>query len=67
VNAGHFWGWTPLHSAAEEGHKDLVELLITKGANVNAKDEDGVTPLQYAKIEGHTGIVELLRKHGAKE
>ena len=25
--------------------KEIVELLIAKGANMNAKDEDGETPL----------------------
>ena len=45
----------------------MVELLIAKGADVNARDGDGRTPLSYAQDKGHTKIVELLRKHGAKE
>jgi ankyrin repeat protein len=28
---------SPLHYAAREDHKEIVELLIAKGANVNAK------------------------------
>ena len=55
-------GWTPLHDAAYAGHKETVELLIAKGADVNAKDEDGDTPLVYAEGE----IADLLRKHGGK-
>jgi ankyrin repeat protein len=35
--------------AAGRGHKEIVELLITNGANVNAKDEDDETPLGYAE------------------
>ena len=27
-------GWTPLHSATDSGHKEIVELLIVNGANV---------------------------------
>ena len=32
---------TPLHPAAANDHKELAELLIEKGANVNAKDGIG--------------------------
>ena len=29
---------TPLHDAAREGYTDVVQLLIDKGADINAKD-----------------------------
>ncbi len=35
LNAKDEWGTTPLHYAAIEGHKEVVELLIVKGADVN--------------------------------
>ena len=45
----------------------LTELLIAKGANINAKNNAGRTPLDLAKQRGNTEIVELLCKRGAKE
>ena len=38
----------------------MVELLIDKGANVNAKNNDGNTALDIAEIKGHKGVVNLL-------
>ena len=45
-------GETALHNAASRGHKDIVELLIEKGANVNAKGSDGKTALHEAAFRG---------------
>ena len=58
---------TPLHSAAHAGRIEMVELLIAKGADINATSNIGQTPLALAKAKGHTEISELLRKHDAKE
>ena len=41
VNAKGSVGWTPLHKAAKEGHKEVAELLIAKGADVNVKIVNG--------------------------
>ena len=59
-------GVTPLHPAALDGHKEITELLIAKGADVNAKIEDGKTPLDLAIHLKRTEIADLLRKHGGK-
>ena len=62
MNAKDDIGWTPLHAAAWHRQKEVVELLISKGADVNAKDDVGKTPLDTAI----GGTAELLRKHGGK-
>jgi len=48
------------------GHKEVVGLLIAKGADVNAKGDGGTTPLDRAIINDETEIADLLRKHGGK-
>jgi len=55
-----------LHQAAVKRRNGVVELLIGKGLDVNAKDEDGDTPLDWAIIRNHTETADLLRKHGGK-
>ena len=56
---GGIGGSTPL---ADSATKEIADLLISKGANVNATDFDDKTPLDWADGE----IADLLRKHGAK-
>jgi hypothetical protein len=55
-------GFTLLHKAACEGRKDIAQLLIAKGADVNAVDNAGFTPFRWAVCGGHKTIVELLIK-----
>jgi len=63
-------GMTPLHLAAVNGHKEIVELLIAKGADVNEKIASGSnknkTPLDFAVIKKQNETANLLRKHGGK-
>ena len=59
-------GVTPLRFAARDGLKEVAELLIAKGADVNAKDKTGGTPLNFAIQNWRTEIADLLRKHGGK-
>ena len=66
VNAkDDLYGDTPLLWAAGFGHKGIVEMLITRGADVNAKAEGGWTPLHYATGGNDKEIVELLIAKGA--
>ena len=57
---------TPLWWAAGVGHVDAAALLLAKGADANAKDNEGMTPLGRAKYNLAEPMAQLLRAHGAK-
>ncbi|RYP70200.1 hypothetical protein DL771_005587 [Monosporascus sp. 5C6A] len=59
-------GQTPLSWAAEKGHKEIVQLLLDKGAEIDAKDSNSRTPLSWAAEKGHKEIVQLLLDKGAE-
>ena len=60
-------GETPLHLAAENGDKKMVELLLANQADVNATDGTGDTPLHLAVSYHHDAVAQLLREHGGHE
>lgn len=57
---------TPLHIAAGAGNKETVEFLITKGANLHAKNNFGWIPLHSASYNGQIEISNLLISKGSK-
>ena len=59
--------WTPLHYASENGHLEIVQFLLSNGAEVDAVDSDNVTPLLHAASRGHVpvDVVEALLDRGA--
>ena len=54
------WTWTP-----PGGHKEMIDLLLKEGVEMEAKDIDGRTALLVAVIEGHEVVVRLLLERGA--
>jgi peptidoglycan/LPS O-acetylase OafA/YrhL len=59
-------GGTPLLWAAAAGQAEAIELLIGRGADVNAADRKGGTALLAAAFLGHEKAVDVLIRHGAK-
>ena len=59
------FGLTPLRWAAFYGHKDIVDLLLNRGAKINPKEKGGRTPLYWAAKQGHMDVVDLLVARGA--
>ena len=51
----------PLLFAARVGNLKMVQLLMSKGANINATNSTGQTALQIAQQNGHTNIVNFLK------
>jgi hypothetical protein len=58
-------GWTPLHDAAYSDSCDTLSLLISAGANVNAKANSGATPLCFAAQEDASNATRILLEAGA--
>lgn len=54
-----------IRAASLRGNKKLVQLLLEKGADVNAYRGEHGNALQAASTNGHTEIVRLLRQVGA--
>lgn len=56
---------TPLHWAAVTGHRNTVDFLVSKGAKIDAVDDQGRTPLFAAATAGRTDVVDYLIQKGA--
>ncbi len=65
--AANFLGYTPLHLAAESGHKEILEMLLAAGASKEAVTKKGYTPLHRAAKYGHKEVLEVLLMAGASK
>jgi len=54
-----------LFEAVRSSHLSEVKELLEKGANPNARDEEGFTPLHYASFNGCASVAKLLLDSGA--
>ena len=49
-------GLIPLHNACSFGHADVVQLLLSHGADANTRDNWNFTPLHEAAIKGKIDV-----------
>ena len=54
-----------LHSAAMQGHADVVTALLEAGAIVDAVNKQGQTPLHVTAGQGHADVARALLAAGA--
>ncbi|XP_066949180.1 uncharacterized protein [Macrobrachium rosenbergii] len=57
---------TPLHYAAKQGNTKVMDFLIRKKANINAKTNDNQQPLHFAALFGGKEGIEYLLGKGAE-
>ncbi|GIV24611.1 MAG: hypothetical protein KatS3mg026_0303 [Bacteroidia bacterium] len=49
------------------GHLAAVQVLVQRGADINALDAQKQTPLYFAEKRWHSEVAEWLREQGAEE
>uniref|UniRef100_A0A4W4F8C7 Ankyrin-1 n=1 Tax=Electrophorus electricus TaxID=8005 RepID=A0A4W4F8C7_ELEEL len=54
-------GYTPLHQAAQQGHTDIVTLLLKHGAQPNEITTNGTSALAIAKRLGYISVIDVLK------
>lgn len=65
LNLGDDHGFSPLHWAAKDGRANIVEMLIMRGARINAANMGDDTALHLSSAHGHRDIVHMLLRSKA--
>jgi ankyrin repeat protein len=61
------YDWTLLHAAAAAGHLAAVELLLTRGLDVNVREAgENTYAMHWAAAAGHLDVAEFLVSRGAR-
>jgi ankyrin repeat protein len=62
VNARQQAGWVPIHAAAQNGDRPMVELLLKHRADPKLANDEGKTSAMVAREKGHAEIATLLEE-----
>lgn len=54
-------GFNPILLAIEKGYADIVLMLLTSGASLDVKNEEGNTPFEYATLRKEVRIAEIIQ------
>lgn len=65
IDQPNFEGATPLMFACQIGHREAVECLLSKGANIEITKPNNANALHVACINNHPEIIQLLLDNGA--
>jgi ankyrin repeat protein len=55
-------GMSPLMIAARYNKVEIIKYLLSKGANLNKKDENGFTALKHAELSNANEAIQLLKQ-----
>ena len=55
---------TPLHNGCERGQVEVIKFLLDKGADMDARGEQGMTTLMTACGNRNMAVVEVLVERG---
>lgn len=60
IDARTSFNKTPFHLACRRGFSDIIQFLMSKGANTSVVDRDGCTPLHYLCETDNLELIKLL-------
>jgi uncharacterized protein len=60
VNTRQQGGWVPIHAAAQNGDRPMVELLLKHHADPRLVNDQGTSPAMIAREKGHLEVAALL-------
>ena len=53
-------GYTPIHEAVSRGRPDILQVLLSKGGNVNALSNGNYSPIHIAASKGDVECIDVL-------
>lgn len=65
IDAISIQSWNPLHLAAQHNHPDVVRILVSHGARIDARDGNSRTPLHMATKYNNHDVIATLAELGA--